>query len=69
MEPNIENLYVGQQFKSFKALVEFVGLTYRNGGYPCQLHKNKLHKYIEWQHDIDPITGRKKHSLVITKIY
>lgn len=68
MKPNIEKLKVGMKFKSFKQLVEFVELEYREGGYPVMLLKNKLAKYIEFEYDINEKTGRKKQSLTITKI-
>jgi hypothetical protein len=68
MKPNIENLKVGMKFKTFKQLVEFVELEYREGGYAVMLLKNKLAKYIEFEYDINEKTGRKKQSLTITKI-
>ena len=66
MEEKIKSLKVGQEFKSFKELVEYVGLTYREGGYPCQLLANKLHKYIDWEHKI--VDGKTKRAIIITKI-
>jgi hypothetical protein len=68
MKPNIDKLEVGMKFKSFKQLVEFVELEYREGGYAVMLLKNKLAKYIEFEYDINVKTGRKKQSLTITKI-
>ena len=67
-QPNISKLEIGMEFKSFKELVEFVGLTYRTGGYASMLLHNKLSKYIEYEYEINPATGRKKHSIIITKI-
>lgn len=68
-QPNIENLRVGMIFKNFKQLVEYVGLDCNHGGRAYYLLKKKLARYVEWERQIDPITKRKKHSLIITKIY
>lgn len=68
MQPDVSKLYVGQKFRNFKELVEFTGLTYRTGGYASMLLHNKLSKYIEYEYEINPATGRKKHSIIITKI-
>ena len=68
MQPDVSKLYVGQKFRNFKELVEFTGLIYRTGGYASMLLHNKLSKYIEYKYEINPATGRKKHSIIITKI-
>ena len=68
-KPNIKNLFVGQEFKSFRELVEFVEMPYRTGGSDKIVMEHKLRKYFNWENKINEKTGRKRQALVITEIY
>lgn len=66
MKPSLDKLEVGMEFKSFKELVQFVGLTYRSGGSDIAVLTLKLQKYISWERVT--VNGKQKRAIVITDI-
>lgn len=68
MQINYNLLQVGQQFKNYKAVCEYIGDVQKTGK-GKQLQVKEWERHFKWINPIDSKTGKKTHKFVITQVY
>lgn len=68
MEIKYDSLKVGQEFKNYKALCEYIGDKQKTGK-GKQLQFKEWERYFKWINPIDSKTGKKTHRFTIIEVY